>query len=167
MSLSLRAEVQKIGMTVPAARAFGRAAASSCTPMVPSVRYFSIRASSTSTMASTSCERAAARSTGQPAGVSTESSTPTTPLNLGPGSIGALNSTQPLPKVSRNVFRRSMKWILSPSSLLTTRKRARPRRPASANMRRVLTSMPLTAETTTTTFSTAPSDPRAAPMKSG
>ena len=43
--------------TVPAASALGRAAISSSAPTSPSSRYFSIRASSASTMASTSCER--------------------------------------------------------------------------------------------------------------
>ena len=52
----------------------------------PSIRYFSISASSASTMASTSLERAAARSTGQPAGAwSGGLSTLTTPLKSWPG----------------------------------------------------------------------------------
>ena len=60
--------VQKIGMSVPAASACGMAASSSSTVTEPSVRYFSIRASSDSTTASISCWRAAAavdRATGR------------------------------------------------------------------------------------------------------
>ncbi len=68
MSLSFLAAVQKMGMMVPAARAPGNAAANCSVEISPSLRYFSISASSLSTMASMSCERCLAKSTRQPAG---------------------------------------------------------------------------------------------------
>src|SRR5262245_24439942 len=89
------ADVQKIGTTVPAASALGRACNNSASETSPSLRYFSMRASSDSTMESTSWLRAAARSTGQPAGgLAGGDSTLTTPLRFGPGLMGALNRTQ-------------------------------------------------------------------------
>ncbi len=161
------AEVQKTGMTVPAASALGSVASNSSLPTSPSPRYFSMSTSSASTTASSNCERAATRSTGQPGAAAGGSRTLTTPLKLGPGLTGALNSTQPLPKVSRMALKTSMNLTLSPSILLMTTMRARPRLPASEYMRRVLTSTPLMADTTMTAVSTGDSAPRALPTKSG
>ena len=58
--MSFLADVQKIGMSVPASIAWVMSASSSATVTRPRVRYFSISASSASTTASMSCERAAA-----------------------------------------------------------------------------------------------------------
>ncbi len=124
-------------------------------------------ASSASTMASTRRDRAAARSTGQSAGGEAGGlRTLTTPLNFGPTPTGALSRTQPL-KLSLMALSNASTSMLSASILLMTSMRARPRLPASLNMRRVLTSIPLGAEMRTTAVSTACSDSRAAPMKSG
>src|SRR5205807_5068885 len=79
--MSFLADVQKIGTTVPAASALGSVAFSSSVLTSPSSKYFSMRLSSDSTMASTSLERACARSTSVPAGGAGGLSTLTTPLN--------------------------------------------------------------------------------------
>ncbi len=95
------AAVQKMGITVPAAIALGMTALSSSFVTAPSSKYFSMRASSYSTMASTNLDRAAARSTRQPAGVlSGGFSTLTMPVNCAPWPMGALSSAQAFPKDS-------------------------------------------------------------------
>ena len=105
MPMSFLAEVQKIGMTVPAARALGRAAASSSALTVAFGQVF-LHQGVVALDDGVDQLRAGGGQVDGAAGrrLPAESSTLTTPLNFGPGLIGALNSTQPLPKVSWMVF---------------------------------------------------------------
>ena len=123
-----------MGRTVPAASALGNAAANSSALTVPSIRNFSISASSASTTESMSCWRAALASTGQVFGIlSGGSSRQMTALKSGPTASGTLNRTQFLPKLAWMASTSSVSGIVfSASSLLTTMARERPFLVASA-----------------------------------
>ena len=145
MSLSFLAAVQKIGNDGPGRQ--GSAAAPRSVPrreMSPSSRYFSMRASSPSTMASIELRAGRAKSTEQPAGVLRgRIEHADDAAEVWPDADGRVEQDAALAEgLAGCALSSSSKWMLSASSLLMTRTRARPRLPASLNMRRVLTWMP-------------------------
>ncbi len=124
-------------------------------------------ASSTSMIDSSSDWLSSAGSTRAPAVSAGGLSTLATPRKSAPWPSGTLSSRQALPNISWMLSSRAGKSMFSASILLSTTRRPRPAFFASAKTRRVFTSMPDWALTTTAAASTARRAPIVWPMKSG